>query len=207
MIINSLGASEAGHQGTAIYFKEGEKPRFLLTDGALIVDDKYEPVEPGEVGWIARKGRIPLGYYGDPVKTASTFKLINGERYVIPGDKAQLHDDGLITLLGRGAICINSGGEKVYPEEVEEALKAHPQVMDVLVVGVPDERWGERVEAVVQPRAGVDPDLDSIDSFCRSKVAGYKAPRAYHFVAEVSRQPSGKPDYKWAKETAVAAGR
>jgi acyl-CoA synthetase (AMP-forming)/AMP-acid ligase II len=122
---------------------------------------------------------------------------------------ATIDDDGMITVFGRGAVCINSGGEKIFPEEVEEVLKAHPEVEDAIVVGVPDDRWGQRVAAVVQPRASCTPAVGSVDSHCRKHIAGYKVPKVFHFVSKVQRQPSGKPDYKWAREvaTAAAAGR
>ena len=167
-------------------------------------------VEPGSevVGRIARTGNIPIGYYKDPERTAQVFPTIDGVRYSVPGDFAKVEADGSITLLGRGSIVINTGGEKVYPEEVEGALKGHPEVFDVLVVGVPDPRWGEAVAAVVQPREGTTPTLDSISEHCRNHVAGYKVPKRLFLVDQIVRAPSGKPDYPWAKEyvrTAAAA--
>jgi acyl-CoA synthetase (AMP-forming)/AMP-acid ligase II len=163
------------------------------------------PVPPGVVGRLARKGRVPIGYYKDPEKTAATFIEHNGERYALAGDMAMVDEDGSIILLGRGSTSINSGGEKIYPEEVEAALRSHPAVFDALVVGVPDERWGERVVAVVQPREGYTPTLEELDAHCRTKIAGYKVPRELHLVDAIQRQPSGKPDYKWAKTVAMAA--
>jgi acyl-CoA synthetase (AMP-forming)/AMP-acid ligase II len=157
----------------------------------------------GEVGWLARKGRIPLGYYKDPEKTAQTFVEVNGVRWALPGDYALIEADGTITLLGRGSACINSGGEKVFPEEVEAAVRSHPGVFDAVVVGVPDEKWGERVTAVVQPRSGHAPTLESLAEHCRTAVAGYKIPRGLQLVDELVRQPSGKPDYRWAKSVAM----
>ena len=148
--------------------------------------------KPGEVGRMARGGNVPIGYYKDPVKTAATFIEVDGKRYSVPGDFARLEEDGTMTLLGRGSQCINSGGEKIYPEEVEAALKAHPQVYDVLVVGVDDERWGQKVAAVVQPRDGARPTLDDLVEHCRTRIAGYKVPRALHLVDEIPRQPSGQ---------------
>ena len=154
-------------------------------------------------GRLARGGNIPLGYYKDEKKTAETFVVgANGTRYAVAGDLAILEADGTITLLGRGSVCINSGGEKIFPEEVEAALKAHPAVFDAIVVGVPDERWGQRVAAVVQPRDGATPTLDDLDAHCRGYVAGYKVPRELHLVDEVVRSPSGKPDYPWAGKVA-----
>ncbi|MDT5248961.1 MAG: 3-oxocholest-4-en-26-oate---CoA ligase, partial [Mycobacterium sp.] len=144
---------------------------------------------------------IPVGYYKDEKKTAETFKTINGVRYAIPGDYAQVEEDGTVTMLGRGSVSINSGGEKIYPEEVEAALKGHPDVFDALVVGVPDPRFGQHVAAVVQPRDGVRPTLAELDAFVRNEIAGYKVPRSLWLVDEVKRSPAGKPDYRWAKDT------
>jgi acyl-CoA synthetase (AMP-forming)/AMP-acid ligase II len=147
---------------------------------------------------------MPLGYYKDEIKTAATFVTDrDGVRWVIPGDMATVEADGTVTLLGRGSICINSGGEKIYPEEVEAALKAHPGVFDAVVVGVPDERWGERVAAVVQPRDGHALTLDEIDRHCRAHISGYKVPRELHVVDTIVRSPAGKADYRWAKATAM----
>jgi acyl-CoA synthetase (AMP-forming)/AMP-acid ligase II len=171
-----------------------------------VLDDDMRPVVPGSgvVGRVARSGYIPIGYLGDPQKTADTFVEVDGTRFVIPGDLATVEADGSITLLGRGSQSINSGGEKVFPEEVEAAVKSHPAVYDALVVGVPDERWGQRVAAVVQPRRGEAPSLESVQAHCRTRIAGYKVPRELHIVTAVQRSPSGKPDYPWAKQ--VAAG-
>jgi acyl-CoA synthetase (AMP-forming)/AMP-acid ligase II len=157
----------------------------------------------GAVGRLARTGNVPLGYYKDPKKTAETFVTYQGRRYAIPGDFAKVEEDDSIVLLGRGSVCINSGGEKVFPEEVESALKAHPEVFDVVVVGVRDERWGERVAAVLQPRAGHTPTLEALAAHCRDKIAGYKIPRALYLVERIERSPSGKPDYPWAKALAT----
>jgi hypothetical protein len=140
-----------------------------------------------------------LGYYKDEQKTAATFVTVDGVRWALPGDYALVEADGTITLLGRGSACINSGGEKIYPEEVEAAVRSHPGVFDAVVVGVPDEKWGERVTAVVQPRPGVALTLEELDKHCREHVSGYKVPRGLTLVEEMVRQPSGKPDYRWAK--------
>jgi acyl-CoA synthetase (AMP-forming)/AMP-acid ligase II len=157
------------------------------------------------IGRIARGGNVPLGYYKDPKKSAEVFIEVDGRRYSMPGDFAKVEADGTLTLLGRGSVCINSGGEKIYPEEVEQALKGHPDVFDAMVVGLPDERWGERVTAVVQPREGRRPTLDELAAHCRQHVAGYKVPKALHLVDRIQRHPSGKPDYPWAKRTALEA--
>jgi fatty-acyl-CoA synthase len=157
------------------------------------------------MGLLARTGRIPLGYYKDEEKTAKTFVHDpDGKRWVIPGDFATVDADGMITLFGRGSVSINSGGEKIFPEEVEAALKSHPAVFDAIVVGVPDERFGQRVAAVVAPREGQAPTLEELAEHARTKIAGYKVPRELHLVDKVTRSPSGKADYRWAK--AVATG-
>jgi acyl-CoA synthetase (AMP-forming)/AMP-acid ligase II len=206
-LMDTFGGSEGGNQGHGVEAKQGaEGPRFEGKSHTAVLDDDHRPLPPGtgKVGMLARRGHIPLGYYKDPEKTARTFVEAHGERWVVAGDMAMIEEDGSITLLGRGSNCINSGGEKVFPEEVESALRTHPDVFDALVVGVPDDRWGERVAAVVHPREGASLTLESIDKHCRTKVAGYKVPRELHLVSEIQRQPSGKPDYKWAK--AVATG-
>jgi acyl-CoA synthetase (AMP-forming)/AMP-acid ligase II len=185
---------------------ESGHPRFMMSPNVTVLDEERRPVKPGTgaIGYLARKGRLPIGYYKDPKKTAETFIEIDGERWVIPGDLATIDADGMITVFGRGAVCINSGGEKIFPEEVEEVLKAHPAIEDAVVVGIPDERWGQRVAAVVQLKPGHDLTLAQVDAHCRKHVAGYKVPRSLSLVPRVSRQPSGKPDYKWAREVAVA---
>jgi acyl-CoA synthetase (AMP-forming)/AMP-acid ligase II len=148
---------------------------------------------------------VPLGYYKDETKTKATFLEIDGERWVLPGDNAIVEEDGTVVLLGRGSTSINTGGEKVYPEEVEEPIKAHTAVDDALVVGVPDERWGERVVAVVQPAPGSSIDLATLQEHVRASVAGYKVPKDLVLVDRVVRSPAGKADYRWAKEHATAS--
>jgi acyl-CoA synthetase (AMP-forming)/AMP-acid ligase II len=204
MILNNFGASETGHQGTA--FSPG-RPTFYMDESNTVLDDDLNPLVPGSgsVGRLARRGRLPVGYYNDAEKTAATFLTIRGERWVVPGDLATVELDGQITVFGRGAVCINSGGEKIFVEEVESVLKACGAVEDAVVVGVPDERWGQRVAAVVCARAGADVTLGVIDAHCRAHLAGYKVPRELHVVGRVERQPSGKPDYRWARD--VALGR
>jgi acyl-CoA synthetase (AMP-forming)/AMP-acid ligase II len=172
----------------------------------VVLDDDLQVVPAGSdvIGKLARKGNIPLEYYKDPVKSAETFVTApDGTRYSIPGDFATVGPDGAITILGRGSVSINSGGEKIYPEEVEGAVKSHPDVYDCTVVGVPDERWGQRVVAVVQARDGAEPTLESIQEHCRTLVAGYKVPRTLHLVDTIQRSPSGKPDYRWAASIAA----
>ena len=170
------------------------------------MDDLFtRSLEPGEgAGWLAQRGRVPLGYLGDPDKTARTFPVIDGVRYSIPGDRAELLEDGRIVLLGRDGVTINSGGEKIFVEEVERAFVAHPAVRDVVVVGRPSERWGSEVVAVIQ----LDEDSAATDAELLAEagkhVAGYKLPKAIVRVSQVERSPSGKADYRWAKTQATA---
>jgi 3-oxocholest-4-en-26-oate---CoA ligase len=205
VITDSIGSSETGFGGTSIVAK-GEHhmggPRVTIDHRTVVLDEDGNEVKPGSGvrGVIAKKGNIPVGYYKDEKKTAETFKTYNGVRYAIPGDYAEVEADGTVTMLGRGSVSINSGGEKIYPEEVEAALKGHPDVFDALVVGVPDPRFGQHVAAVVQPREGARPTLAELDSFVRSEIAGYKVPRSLWYVDEVKRSPAGKPDYRWAKD-------
>jgi len=215
IIIDSIGSSESGANGMAIITKgqtlmKGGGPTVKAGPGTLVLDENLRPVEPGAdvIGKVARSGDIPLEYYSDPVKSAETFVTVEGVRYAMPGDFARLEEDGTITLLGRGSVSINSGGEKIFPEEVEQAVKDHPEVYDCVVIGVPDERFGSRVAAIVEPREGRRPGLEEIQTHCRTKLAGYKVPRQLHLVEQIERSPSGKPDYRWAKEVATgeAAG-
>jgi acyl-CoA synthetase (AMP-forming)/AMP-acid ligase II len=210
VITDAIGASESGTNGL-IHVEPGRTamkggPTVKAVLDSVVLDDDLRPVPPGSgiVGRIARKGNIPLRYLKDPDKTAQTFVEIDGVRHVIPGDMATVEADGSITLLGRGSVSINSGGEKIFPEEVEAAVKSHPEVYDAIVVGVPDDRWGQRVVAVVQPRPGALPNLDDVQAHCRSRIAGYKVPRDLHLVDRIERSPSGKPDYPWAQHVARA---
>jgi acyl-CoA synthetase (AMP-forming)/AMP-acid ligase II len=209
MLLDNFGASETGYQGATT---PGSTPEagltFQMNPRTTVVDDDMKPLAPGSgvTGRLALRGRIPLGYYKDPAKTAATFAEIDGERWATPGDMATINADGTITVFGRGSVCINSGGEKIFPEEVEAALKSHPDVFDAVVVGVPDERWGERVTAVVALRDGSTPSLEELVQHCDSRLARYKLPRKLVTVPEVKRSPAGKPDYSWARRTAVDAG-
>src|SRR3954452_8661519 len=206
MIIDGYGSSEAGGQGQAVTVAgapPSEGPRFRVNDQTTVLTSDFSPAPAGVVGKLARRGHIPIGYYHDPEKSAATFPVVEGVRWSVPGDDARIEDDGTITLLGRGSVSINTGGEKVYPEEVEAALKADPDVMDAIVVGVPDARWGERVVALVEPRAGRTLDTANVDETVRRHVAGYKAPRDILVVDAIVRSPSGKPDYRWGKATAT----
>ncbi|MEU9840158.1 acyl-CoA synthetase [Actinomadura sp. NPDC048032] len=199
MFLDNYGASETGACGPSVGAKEGTA-RFMMKPGITVLDDDLNVVRPGEIGRLARSGHIPLGYYNDPAKTASTFfTAADGTRWSVPGDFASLEEDGTITLLGRGSLVINTGGEKVYPEEVEVALKDHPAVEDAVVVGLPDERFGQRVAAVVAPRPGATVTLEDLTEYCRERLAGYKLPRQMTLVDEVQRTAVGKSDYKWAK--------
>ena len=152
------------------------------------------------VGKLATPGLVPLGYYKDPVKSAETFVEIEGKRFSIPGDYARVESDGSITLLGRGSNCINTAGEKVYPEEVEEAIKKHDDITDCLVVGVSDKRFGQRIVAVAASLESVSENM--LIDFARLHLAGYKVPKNVIFVEEIRRAPNGKADYKWAQKTA-----
>ncbi|MFC9991784.1 acyl-CoA synthetase [Streptomyces globisporus] len=210
LLLNNFGSSESGFNGTATADSGPEKGfRVQVNARTAVVDPvTYEPVAPGEPGRIAQRGHVPLGYYNDPAKTAETFFHRGDERWVLLGDMATVDADGIVTVLGRGSQCINTGGEKVYPEEVEQALKSHADVYDALVAGVPDERWGSRVAAVVQLREGADAlTLDAVQAHCRTRLAGYKIPRVLVLADRIQRSPSGKADYRWAKAVAAGAGR
>ena len=213
MLLDNFGASETGFQGTGVAGSSPDKGlKFTVNARSTVLGDDLKPIVPGsgDIGRVAQRGHVPLGYYKDPKKTADSFLTIDGERWVLLGDMATIDADGSIAVLGRGAVCINTGGEKVYPEEVEAVLKAHPAVYDAVVAGVPDERFGQRVAAVVQLRPDV-PAVSEADliAHCRAHVAGYKAPRSVVVVPEIRRSPSGKADYPWAvrvaRDTAGAA--
>ncbi|WP_107653925.1 acyl-CoA synthetase [Nocardia suismassiliense] len=204
LISDSIGSSETGFGGLSIVAKGVNHtggPRVKIDASTQVLDEAGNPVEPGsgQVGLLARSGHIPLGYYKDEVKSAATFKEFNGVRYAIPGDYARVEEDGTVTMLGRGSVSINSGGEKIYPEEVEGALKTHPEIFDALVVGVEDQRWGQRVVAVVQCRGENHPTIEELRPFLTKEIAPYKLPRSLWFVDEIKRSPAGKPDYRWAK--------
>ena len=213
VITDAVGSSEGGNNGMTVVtagntaMKSG--PTIHLLGETVVFDENLELVPPGSgiIGKIARSGDIPVGYYNDPKKTAEVFIQVRGTRYVMPGDWATVEEDGSITLLGRGSIVINSGGEKIFPEEVESAVRSHPDVMDAIVCGAPDERWGQTVAAIVQPRVGHQaPSLESLQEHCRASIAGYKLPRRLHVVDAVERSPSGKPDYQWAAAIVTSTG-
>jgi len=204
---DSYGASETGAAGSEVGAStERDRPRFSTDGRTWVLDpDTLEPLEPGSgvEGLFARKGHIPLGYWKDPAKTAATFRTdAHGVRWVVPGDWATIDAEGRIVLFGRGSGCINSGGEKIFPEEVEAAVRAHDDVFDAVVVGVPDDRFGQKVVALVQLRAGApELTLDALQEHCRTKIAGYKVPREL-LVGEAPRTNTGKPDYATALQIA-----
>lgn len=209
VITDSIGSTEGGFNGVTYAAKgarvDGGGPTVDAGRDVAVLDEQLRIIPPGDdrIGHLARTGNIPLGYFNDPAKTAEVFvTAADGRRYSMGGDFARWTDDGRLVMLGRGSVSINSGGEKIFPEEVEAALKSHPAVYDCLVVGVPDERWGQRVAAVVQVRAGTAVTLDELGEHVRTHVAGYKVPRELHVVDEIVRSPSGKPDYPWAKRLA-----
>ena len=205
LVLDGLGSSETGAVGTEVPGAPGSRAaHFRVGSDTAVLDDELRPLAPGSgaVGRLARRGHIPLGYYKDPAKSRPTFVEAGGVRWALPGDLATLDSDGSICLLGRGSTCINTGGEKVFPEEVEAALKEHPGIFDAVVVGVPDARWGERVVAVVQARRDAALDPEEVRAFCRTRIAAFKIPRAIVHVPEVLRSPSGKADYRWAREAA-----
>jgi fatty-acyl-CoA synthase len=202
MIMDRFGASESGAQGAA---EEGAVgPRFVMGGDTSVLDDDLRPLSPGDgrIGRLARRGRIPLGYFKDQAKTHATFPVdADGVRWSVPGDLASVEPDGSITLHGRGSTSINTGGEKVFPEEVEAVVKTHPDVFDAIVVGIPDDRFGERVATVVQPRPEhAPPTLEQLQEHCRAQIAGYKIPRQLLAVAAVPLTAAGKPDTRAARE-------
>ena len=170
---------------------------FAASERVVVVADDGTLCEPGDgrIGMLGVGGPIPIGYYKDPEKTAATFRSVGGRHYSIPGDYARIEADGIVTLLGRGSACINTGGEKVYPEEVELVLRSHPTVLDCVVVGVPDERWGEMVVALVEPSDGDDFDEAAVAAHCRARIAAYKCPKRFVALDSLERSPAGKADY------------
>lgn len=209
VVVDTLAASEAP-MGAAITTAAGGPATtvFTLRAGTRVITPSGRDVEPGsgEAGRLAVPTDNPIGYYKDAVKTAETFREIDGQRYSLPGDWASVEVDGTIKLLGRGSHCINSAGEKVYPEEVEEALKTHPDVFDALVFGIDDEQWGQRIESVVALREGATAAPDELIGHVKTRLAGYKSPKNVVVVAEVPRAPNGKADYKAARAIASEVG-
>ena len=208
IVVDAFGSSETGQLGGRA--PDGDpygSPRLNVDDSTDVLDDELRPVVAGSglVGRLARSGHIPIGYLADVDKTAATFVESGGKRWALPGDMATVDPDGAITVLGRGSLCINTGGEKVFPDEVEAVVKGCDGVEDVVVVGIPDERFGERVVAVVQARTGCLIDGDTVRDECRRSLAGYKIPREVVVTDAITRSPSGKADYRWGKAVAQAA--
>ena len=199
LILDSFGASETGAAGSKMDDGAAQTVlRFDVGPDCTVLDDNGNECAIGVVGRLARSGYIPLRYHKDEAKTAATFPVYNGKRWVVPGDAAFLETPGVLTLLGRGSQCINSGGEKIYPEEVEQALMQHGMVFDVVVAGTPNERWGQQVTALVQLRPGSTASIEELREHCRRLIADYKVPKEIFFVPLVQRTPVGKADYKWA---------
>ena len=209
LLLDAFSSSEALGMGSSISGggQTAETAKFELSPNSIVIDETNRPIAAGsgEIGRLAVGGRQPVGYYKDPEKTATTFLEIDGQRYSCPGDFATVEADGSITLLGRGSVCINTGGEKVFPEEVEESLKRHPAVLDAVVVGVPDEKFGEAVTGVVEPRPGMDIDEADVIAHVRQTLAAYKSPKRIVVVDTIGRAPNGKVDYKRLKSEAAEA--
>jgi 3-oxocholest-4-en-26-oate---CoA ligase len=207
MIADAFSSSEALGLGTSVSTAGGTSgtAKFIIGDNTRVITDDGREVEPGsgEIGRVAVKGRNPLCYYKDEEKSAKTFLVFDGIRYSVPGDYAMVEADGSLTLLGRGSVCINTGGEKVFPEEVEEVLKLHPAVLDAVAIGVPDEKFGEAITAIVEARPGEAIDEADVIAHVRAKLAAYKAPKRVLVVDTIGRAPNGKVDYKGIKASAV----
>jgi fatty-acyl-CoA synthase len=207
IVVDGLGSSETGTQARQMNVAGGSPTTgdFALTPGACVLsEDLDEVLQPGDerMGWLAQEGRVPLGYLGDEAKTAKTFPVVAGVRYSVPGDRAQLREDGTLVLHGRDSVTINSGGEKIFAEEVELAIAHHPDVYDVVVASRPSERWGQEVVAVVRLQEGATPDEAALLAEAEKHVARYKLPKAIVFKDEIVRSPAGKADYRWAKQVA-----
>ena len=205
-LINGYGSSETGNMGFGHSHGDTRTDTFTLREGGLVLSEDYSHfLAPGEqeVGWAAREGRIPLGYFNDPDATRKTFPEVDGKRVVISGDRAALEADGTLRLYGRDSLVVNTGGEKVFVEEVEEVLRAHPGIADALVIGRPSERWGEEIVALIQPRDGVDTARELLYAHCTSQLAPFKAPKEFIVVEQVRRLGNGKADYRWAKRQAT----
>jgi acyl-CoA synthetase (AMP-forming)/AMP-acid ligase II len=205
-LINGYGSSETGNMGFGHSHGDIRTDTFTLREGGLVLSEDYSHfLRPGEreIGWAAREGRIPLGYFNDPDATRKTFPEVDGKRVVISGDRASLEADGTLRLYGRDSLVVNTGGEKVFVEEVEEVLRAHPALADALVVGRPSDRWGEELVALVELRDGADAAHDELNAHCTSLLARFKAPKEFIFVEQVHRLGNGKADYRWAKTQAT----
>ena len=204
-LMDTMGSTEGG-MGSSVSTRDNppKTAKFSINPGVIIIADDGEILQPGseKIGLIGTSGLVPVGYYKDEKKSAETFREVEGVRYSFPGDYAKLEEDGTITLLGRGSNCINSAGEKIYPEEVEEAIKRNKEVFDCLVVGVEDEKFGQKVVAVVSLEENIEIDQNSLINKTRSFIASYKLPKKIIFVSNVERAPNGKANYKWAKNIA-----
>jgi 3-oxocholest-4-en-26-oate---CoA ligase len=207
LLVDAFSSSEALGMGQSVSSAGGaaKTAKFSLGDNARVIDDDGNDVEPGSgvIGRVAVKGITPVGYYKDPDKSARTFVVLDGDRYSIPGDYATVEADGTLKLLGRGSVCINTGGEKVYPEEVEEVLKTHPLIRDAVAVGVPDEKWGEAICAVIEPQDGAEVDEADVIAHVKAHLAGFKAPKRVLPVETIGRAPNGKVDYKRLRGEAI----
>jgi fatty-acyl-CoA synthase len=210
IILDGLGASESGRMLLNISSGEaGPAGRFASTGPACVLSDALDrELPPGdpEIGWLAKRGRLALGYLGSPELTARTYPIVGGVRHVVPGDRASRLDDGSIEIHGRDAVTINSGGEKIFVEEVESALRNHPGVFDCVVAGRASERWGTEVVAIIEPRPGTVLDPDELKAVAARHLARFKLPKAFVFVDRIQRSPSGKADYRWARSVAQAGG-
>jgi acyl-CoA synthetase (AMP-forming)/AMP-acid ligase II len=213
-ITDSIGATETGFQGVGIQEKGNisrDGARVVLGPNSVVIDDDNRLLDlaanVGAVGRLGRGGNVPVGYYKDPAKSAATFLVIDGMRYSVPGDRARIEADGKVTLLGRGSNCVNTGGEKVYPEEVEAAIKEHPAVYDCLVVGIPDQRYGQAVAVVAELRQDQSLQLEELRSFLRARLSGYKLPRAMTLVDKIPRSAAGKAQYPRARDLALSDGQ
>ncbi|MBZ5738923.1 acyl-CoA synthetase [Nocardioides mangrovi] len=209
---DSIGASETGFQGTGVQDAKSmgnDGPICSLGPHMVVLDEDNQPIDVatnvGKIGRLGRGGHVPVGYYKDEAKSAATFLVVNGERYSVPGDFARIEEDNKVTMLGRGSNCVNTGGEKVFPEEVEMAIKRHPAVYDSLVVGIPDERYGQAVAAVVELREGESVELDELREFLRAHLSGYKLPRSLTVVDRIPRNATGKAQYAQARDAALAS--
>ncbi len=205
-LINGYGSSETGNMGFGHSQRGNQTDTFQLREGGLVLSEDYSRfLEPGEqeVGWVAREGRIPLGYFNDPEATRKTFPGVQGRRVVISGDRASVEKNGTLRLFGRDSLVVNTGGEKVFVEEVEEVLRAHPAIADALVVGRPSDRWGEELVAVVALRGDSDVSAEALRAHCMSELARFKAPKKFVFVDHIQRLGNGKADYRWAKGVAL----
>ena len=210
VLADRFGSSETGQVGgEQVPSDPYGPPRLLVDEKTNVFGDDLMPVVPGSgvIGHLGRSGHVPLGYLGDPTSTSKAFVEIEGRRWALPGDLATVEADGAITVLGRGSLCINSGGEKVFPDEVEAVLKDHADVADAIVVGLPDPQFGERIAALVQPRPQRKVEAELLTEHARQRLSPYKVPREIVVVEEIRRSPSGKPDYRWAKEIALRPRR